>query len=185
MKSSSGIGNSLGGSSSQTIADAAAFRAAMRHFVGSVSIVTTRHDDRPWGMTISSFTSVCTEPPTILVCLNDKTVTASHVQKGGRFAVNLLTRDQLHLSELCSRPSVDKFIDEHVLFPDDVPGENGVPRLREASVVFACRTVEQLVVGSHRIAIAAIECIHTSAAGPPLLYGQGRYMHGVDLEACA
>ncbi|MCC8953528.1 flavin reductase family protein [Bradyrhizobium sp. Pear77] len=147
--------------------------------------MTTWHGDRPWGMTINSFTSVCTEPPTILICLNGKTVTASHVQKGGRFAVNLLTQDQLHLSEFCSRPGVDKFIDGHVLVPDDVSGGNGVPRLREASVVFECRTVEQLVVGSHRIAIAAIESIHASAVGPPLLYGQGRYMHGVDLEARA
>jgi flavin reductase (DIM6/NTAB) family NADH-FMN oxidoreductase RutF len=180
MKNSSGIGNGIGIAPSQTNADA--FRAAMRHFVGSVSVVTTWHGDRPWGMTISSFTSVCIEPPTILICLNSKTVTATHVQEGGRFAVNLLTKDQLPLSELCSRPSVDKFIDEHVLLPAaDVSGENGVPRLREASVVFECRAVEQLLVGSHRIAIAAIEGIHAPAAGPPLLYGQGRYMLGVDL----
>jgi flavin reductase len=185
MKNNSGIGNDLGVSPSQTTADAAAFRAAMRHFVGSVSVVTTWHGDRPWGMTINSFTSVCTEPPTILICLNSKTVTAAHVREGGRFAVNLLTQDQLHLSELCSRPSVDKFIDEHVLLSAGVFGGSGVPRLREASVVFECRAVEQLVVGSHRIAIAAIESIHAPAAGPPLLYGQGRYMHGVDLEARA
>lgn len=185
MENNSGIGNGLGVSPSQTIADAATFRAAMRHFVGSVSVVTTWHGDRPWGMTINSFTSVCTEPPTILICLNGRTVTATHVQDGGCFAVNLLTQDQLHLSEFCSRPSVDKFIDEYVLPPDDVSGGNGVPRLREASVVFECRTVEQLVVGSHRIAIAAIESIHAPAAGPPLLYGQGRYMLGVDLEARA
>jgi len=185
MKNNSGIGSGLGASCSHTIVDATAFRAAMRHFVGSVSVVTTWHGDRPWGMTINSFTSVCTEPPTILVCLNSKTVTATHVQEGGLFAVNLLTQHQLHLSELCSRPSVDKFIDEYVLLPDDVSDGNGAPRLREASVVFECRAVEQLVVQSHRIAIAEIESIHVPAAGPPLLYGQGRYMHGVDLEARA
>ncbi|MBR0750521.1 flavin reductase family protein [Bradyrhizobium japonicum] len=181
MKSNSGIGDGLGASRLQMNADA--FRAAMRHFVGSVSVVTTWHGDRPWGMTINSFTSVCTDPPTILICLNSKTVTAAHVQEGGRFAVNLLTKHQLQLSELCSRPSVDKFIDEYVLLPVNVSGESGAPRLREASVVFECRAVEQLVVGSHRIAIAAIEGIHAPTAGPPLLYGQGRYMLGVDLGA--
>ncbi|WP_076865419.1 flavin reductase family protein [Bradyrhizobium mercantei] len=185
MKNNSEFGNDLGVSPSRTITDAAAFRAAMRHFVGSVSVVTTWHGDRPWGMTINSFTSVCTEPPTILICLNNKTVTATHVREGGRFAVNLLTQDQLHLSELCSRPHVDKFIDEYILLPDDFSRGNCVPRLRKASIVFECRAVEQLAVGSHRIAIAEIESIHAPAAGPPLLYGQGRYMLGVELEARA
>ncbi len=99
--------------------------------------------------------------------------------------MNLLTKDQLPLSELCSRPSVDKFIDEHVLLPADVSGGNGFRGCAQASVVFECRAVEQLVVGSHRIAIAAIEGIHAPASGPPLLYGQGRYMLGVDLGSHA
>lgn len=181
MKNNSGFGNALEVSPSQSNADAAAFRAAMRNFVGSVSIVTTWHSDRPWGMTINSFTSVCTDPPTILICLNNKTVTAMHVKDSSRFAVNLLTQDQLHLSELCSRPSEDKYVDEHVLSSAEVAGASCVPRLRDASVVFECRTVEQLVVGSHRIAIAAIERIHVPVMRPPLLYGQGRYMHGIEL----
>jgi flavin reductase (DIM6/NTAB) family NADH-FMN oxidoreductase RutF len=168
---------------SSALPEAAAFRAAMRNFVGSVSVVTTWHGDRPWGLTINSFTSVCTDPPTILVCLNDRTVTAAHVMESGRFAVNLLTKDQLHLSEICSRPSEDKYIDEHVTSPIDSGGENRVPKLREASVVLECRAVEQLVVGSHRIAIAEIEKIHVPAERPPLLYGQGRYMHGIELGA--
>lgn len=185
MKNNLGIGDRFGVSLSQTNADAATFRAAMRNFVGSVSVVTTWHGDRPWGMTISSFTSVCTDPPTILVCLNNGTVTAQHVQESGRFAVNLLTQDQLHLSELCSRPSEDKYIDEHILPSAKIAGTNWVPRLRDASVVFECSTVEQLVVGSHRIAIAAIDNIHVPGTRPPLLYGQGRYMHGIELGACA
>ncbi len=47
MKNNSGIGNGLEVAPSQTNADA--FRAAMRHFVGSVSVVTTWHGVRPWG----------------------------------------------------------------------------------------------------------------------------------------
>jgi len=181
MRNIQRVGEGFGASLSQTSADATAFRAAMRNFVGSVSVVTTWHGDRPWGMTISSFTSVCADPPTILVCLNNRTVSAEHVQERGRFGVNLLTQDQLHLSELCSRPSEDKYIDEHILLPVETAGTRGVPRLSNASVVFECRTVDQLVVGSHRIAIAAIENIHVPATRPPLLYGQGRYMHGIEL----
>ncbi|NEV00645.1 flavin reductase family protein [Bradyrhizobium uaiense] len=182
MKESTGIGSHLEALPSRTISDAVAFRAAMRHFVGSVSVVTTWHGDRPWGMTINSFTSVCADPPTILICLNRKTVTASHVQNTGRFAVNLLSQDQLHLSEICARPAADKYIDEHVLSPEDASGPSSMPLLRDASVVFECRAVEQLVVGSHRIAIATIESIHVLVDRPPLLYGQGRYMRGIELE---
>ncbi|UFX47584.1 flavin reductase family protein [Bradyrhizobium sp. 41S5] len=172
-------------SSSQTEVDANAFRAAMRHFVGSVSVVTTWHDGRPWGMTINSFTSICMDPPTILVCLNSKTVTAADVRDFGRFAVNLLSQDQRHLSELCSRPNGDKYVDEHVLPAERVLGANGIPKVRDASVVFTCRTVEQLIVGSHLVAIAAIESIDAPSRRPPLLYGHGRYMHSIDLEVRA
>ncbi|RJF69934.1 flavin reductase family protein [Rhodopseudomonas palustris] len=157
------------------------FRSAMRQFVGSVSVVTTWHGDRPWGMTISSFTSVCIDPPTILVCLHGSTVTASHVRGCGRFGVNLLGRDQHHLSELCAKPQADKYIDDYVVSSCNGSKELSPPRLAGSPVVLACRTIEQLSVGSHLVAIAAVEAVDLPDAAAPLLYGQGRYMHGVDL----
>lgn len=61
------------------------FRAAMRRLVTGVTIITATYKSRPWGMTVSAFTPVCAEPPTVLICLNRNTVLAGAVQTGGRF----------------------------------------------------------------------------------------------------
>ncbi|MCG6204340.1 flavin reductase family protein [Rhodopseudomonas sp. HC1] len=152
----------------------------MRQFVGSVSVVTTWHGQRPWGMTINSFTSVCMDPPTILVCLNARTLTASHVRSCGRFGVNLLSRDQRPISELCARPEVDKYIEEHVVAPRGPSRDAGPPQLLGSLAAFDCRTIEQITVGSHLVAIAVVEAVDLPGAAAPLLYGQGRYMDGIE-----
>ena len=77
--------------------EAEAFRTAMRRIVGGVTVITTLHDREPWGMTVSAFTPVCIDPPTLLVCVNNRTTTASDISRGGRFAVNLLSQAQLYL----------------------------------------------------------------------------------------
>ena len=41
--------------------DTDSFRAAMRRVISGVTVITTHHQDRPWGMTVSAFTPVCME----------------------------------------------------------------------------------------------------------------------------
>lgn len=165
--------------------DSAAFRAAMRQMVSGLTVVTTWHDGRPWGMTVSAFTSVCAEPPTVLVCVNDQTVTAADIARDGRFAVNLLSQDQLFLSNLCARPGAVKYLDNHTVRPDDLgePAEPVVmPVLRESLVTFDCTVGEVRPVGSHLVVIGTVEAIVAPVPRTPLLYGQGRYLHGVAIS---
>jgi len=115
--------------------DSLAFRSAMRKVVGGVSVITTLHEDRPWGMTVSAFTPVCMEPPTILVCVNRETVTANSITKLQRFAVNVLSQEQLPISQFCSRPREDKFIEEFVVSRCD---QGAVKRSHKAAPAF-CR----------------------------------------------
>ncbi len=166
-------------------AESGAFRAAMRRVVGGVTVITTRHDNRPWGMTVSAFTPVCMEPPTLLVCLNNRTVTASNVSRDGRFAVNLLSQSQLHLSKLCSQAGEDKYLDEHIVPQSDVPRHMSMPVLRNSIVTFECKAAEVRPVGSHLVVMATIDGILAPSSLPPLLYGGGRYMRGVAVEELA
>lgn len=165
-----------------TGSDSDAFRFAMRKVVSGVTVVTTRHDGRPWGMTVNAFSSVCTEPPTILVCVNNRTVTASDITRDGRFAANLLSQDQLHLSGLCARPGEVKYLEGHTVDPTVIPMQVAMPILRGSLVTFDCKVSEVRPVGSHFVVIAAVEAIVVPSARPPLLYGEGRYMHGVTIE---
>src|SRR3546814_20993576 len=58
------------------VPDGDGFREAMSRAVTGVTIITTYHEGRPWGMTVSAFAPVCMKPPTLLVYLNEATVTA-------------------------------------------------------------------------------------------------------------
>lgn len=163
--------------------DAAAFRSAMRRVVGGVTIITTWHGRRPWGMTVSAFTPVCMDPPTILVCLHSRTVTASNVSKDGRFSVSLLSQSQLDISKLCSQAGEDKYLEAHVVPPEELPARTSMPVLRDSVATFECNASEIRPVGTHLVVIAPIVAILAPASQNPLLYGFGKYMVGVEVGA--
>lgn len=162
--------------------DADSFKTAMRRVIGGVTVITTRHDGRPWGLTVSAFTPVCMDPPTLLVCVNSRTVTASDISRDRRFAVNLLSQTQLHLSKLCSLAGENKFLDGHVLPQSCLPERVAMPVLRDSIVTFDCCVNDVRLVGSHLVVVAAIERVLAPEARHPLLYGEGRYLRGIALD---
>jgi flavin reductase (DIM6/NTAB) family NADH-FMN oxidoreductase RutF len=117
--------------------------------------------------------------------VNNRTTTASDISRGGRFAVNLLSQAQLHLSQLCSRAGEDKFIGDYVVPSSGLPERVMMPVLRDSIVTFDCRSTDILPVGSHLVVISAIEAILAPQCLPPLLYGEGRYLHGVAIGESA
>jgi len=122
------------------------------------------------------------DPPTLLVCVNSRTVTASDISRDNRFAVNLLSQTQLHLSKLCSRAGEDKFLDGHVLPQSCLPERVTMPVLRDSIVTFDCTASDVRRVGSHLVVVAAIEGVLAPESRRPLLYGEGRYLRGVALD---
>jgi flavin reductase (DIM6/NTAB) family NADH-FMN oxidoreductase RutF len=153
----------------------------MGRVVGSVTVVTTRHDGRPWGMTVNAFSSVCMEPPTVLVCVNNRSVTAADIHRESRFAVNLLSQDQVFVSQLCSRPGAVKFVDDHVVADSALPAEVASPVLRNSLVTFDCEVAEARPVGSHFVVIGRVRAVLAPDPRRPLLFGQGRYQRSVDI----
>lgn len=158
------------------------FRSAMRRVVSGVTVVTTLHEDRPWGMTVTAFTSVSAEPPTVLVCVNSRTVTAADINEQGHFSANLLSQDQLYISGLCSRPGGLKYLDDYVIEPDESPGSNAMPVLRDSLVTFSCSVQDSRLIGSHLVVVGTVEKIVIPEPRTPLLYGEGRYLHGVGIS---
>src|SRR2546430_11035202 len=72
-----------------------AFRRALGHFATGVTVVTTCDSDgRPTGLTASAFSSVSLDPPLVLVCVDHKAQSYPALLERGRFAVNVLRRDQ-------------------------------------------------------------------------------------------
>ena len=74
------------------------FRTAMSKFATGVTVVSSVDDKgEPHSMTANSFTSVCLEPPTVLVCVAHGTNTHGFVSNNGRFGVNILAEEQEYL----------------------------------------------------------------------------------------
>src|SRR3546814_12128287 len=75
-----------------------------------------------------------------------------------------------------------KFIDEAFLGRTALPGGVIWQVRRDWLASFECRAATITTSGTHLIVIGAIEATIASPTLEPLLYGQGRYLQGVDIE---
>ncbi len=153
--------------------EATTFRAAMARFPGAVTIVTTGHGAGRRGITATAVCSVTADPPSLLVCLNQKTGTCAAVTESGRFTVNLLPGDggplALTFAGATGASGADKFHAGD--WQDDALG---LPRLSTAIASFSCEVTEAVQAGTHTLFIGRVIAIAT-ADGAPLLYEQSRF----------
>ena len=66
------------------------FRAAMANLSAAVNIVTTDGVSGKAGITVSAVCSVTDDPPTLLVCVNQRSYTHDIFRTNRRMAVNVL-----------------------------------------------------------------------------------------------
>lgn len=152
---------------------AAEFKDAMRQNVSAVAVVTTWLDDRPWGMTVSAFSSICMDPPTVMTCLRRNTASAEVITAQGEFGINLLAAHQIGISERCSAPGSPKFVDDHL-----ADGRHTVPALTGARMFLDCAVSGTVDVGDHRVFFGTVRALSTGDPNESaLVYSQGGYRH--------
>lgn len=79
--------------------DPQAYKDMMQQWPSGVSVVTAiGHGRVPIGLTVSSFTSVSIDPPTVLFCLDRKNTSHDPLLDSGAFAVNVLSVEQVDLA---------------------------------------------------------------------------------------
>src|SRR5260370_533889 len=78
--------------------DAEQFKTGMRSLAGAVSIITSAHAGRRYGMTATAVCSASAEPPTVLICVNKLATTHGAIAKSKLFCVNVLRADDWELS---------------------------------------------------------------------------------------
>ncbi len=151
--------------------DDAQFKLAMSHFASGVTVVTTEHGGRPYGMTVASFASLSLHPPLVLVCI-EKTV-ASHeaIAAAKKFGVSILGAEQADISARFASKTGDKFSGVAV-----TRGETGVPLLEGALCNVECTVRDQLPGGDHSIFVGEVVSIRVRE-GAPLLYFRSAYHH--------
>ncbi|MGZ8851485.1 MAG: flavin reductase family protein [Thermoanaerobaculia bacterium] len=149
--------------------DDAQFKLALSHFASGVTVVTTEHEGKRFGMTVASFASLSLRPPLILVCIERGVKSHDAIAAGGRFAVNVLEHAQSEISNRFASRVDDKFagVETH-------KGELGVPLLDGALTAIECTVQSQLPGGDHTIFIGEVQHI-TTREGTPLVYYRSGY----------
>jgi len=149
--------------------DDAQFKLALSHFASGVTVVTTEHEGRPYGMTVAAFSSLSLHPPLVLVCIEKTVKTHEAIAAAGKFGVSILGAGQADLSNRFASRVEDKFAGVAV-----TRGDLGVPLLDGAVTALACRVTGQLPGGDHTIFVGEVEDI-TVGEGAPLVYYRSGY----------
>ncbi len=146
------------------------FRNALGLFATGVTIVTTRTaTGDPIGLTANSFSSVSLAPPLVLWSLSLRSPNLPNFLQATHFAINVLARDQIALSQRFSKPIPNKF--EGVACSE---GRERLPLLDGAAAQFECRTEARHYAGDHVIFIGHV-LKYTHAERDALGYFRGRY----------
>jgi flavin reductase (DIM6/NTAB) family NADH-FMN oxidoreductase RutF len=149
------------------------FRSAVAHFATGVTVITTVDDEgQPHSMTANSFTSVCMEPPVVLVCVAHGTNTTGFLEKAGRFGVNILRKEQEELGGYFAKRPEDRQGDVDYAYST---GKDGVPFLNDSMVSFACQVVGAHIYGDHTIFLGEVEEIQQNESGKPLMFYRSRW----------
>lgn len=151
--------------------DKESFCDVLQHWASGVTVVTTRSGDKMHGMTVSAFSSVSADPPLVLVCANQASITHEVIQEGGLFTVNILAAHQKDVSNVFASVEKEDVRLEHVSWSE---GETGAPLIDEALACLECKVTNAHQAGSHTIYVGRVEAVHTSVA-EPLLYYRGGY----------
>lgn len=156
-------------------------RDFMRRVPQCVTVVTTVANGVPHGMTVSSFTSVSLDPPTILIILEKSTQTCKTVLASRSFCVNLLSEKQSFVSDVFAYvPHEERFekIQYHV--------ESGkYPIIDGAIGALFCEVKESVEASTHNVILAIVKEVKIFSNDQPLIYLQRQYHRPVKVTATA
>src|SRR5262249_44861685 len=147
----------------------AEFRLAMRNLASGVAIVATGTEIKRRGLTVSSVTSLCMEPPCLLVGVNSSSETHAAILANERFGVSLLGSGQQDLA-LRFAGGV-KGVERFAMGPWE-QGILDVPLLGSTIGTLECVLHHHQVVGTHGLFIGRIVATR-GGNGEPLVNFQG------------
>jgi 3-hydroxy-9,10-secoandrosta-1,3,5(10)-triene-9,17-dione monooxygenase reductase component len=149
-------------------------RKARGLVAGGVTVVTTVHEGKLRGVTVSAFSAVSLNPPLVLICLANESESREWIAESGIFAVNILSDDQEFLSErFAARAPIVNARFDGVPYHTAITGS---PILDGSVGWYDCRVEATHDGGDHTIFVGRVEAIGFGAEGKqPLIYFANRY----------
>ena len=161
----------MNASTQETVSERA-FRNALGMFPTGVVVITALSGGARLGLTVSSFSSVSLTPPLVLFSVAKRAFHFAAWQTVDRYAINILSEDQVVVSNRFAASAVDKWEGVPVL-----SGATGVPILPNVLAALECTAYARYDGGDHEIFLGRVVAIASrEAAKPhPLIFFRGRY----------
>jgi flavin reductase (DIM6/NTAB) family NADH-FMN oxidoreductase RutF len=149
-------------------------RNALGAFPTGVTVITTRGQTDPYGLTANAFSSVSLDPPLVLVCVIRDSQGSECIRQNGCFAVNILTDGQEAVSRYFASKDRPRGADALAQVAHRI-GVSGSPILDDTVAYVDCRVHESYPAGDHVIFIGEVLALGANAEARPLLFHGGRY----------
>lgn len=143
------------------------FKKAMGRFATGVTVITTSIHDTIYGMTANAFMSVSMSPRLVLVSISKKANIKQHLEKSGKFAVSILTKEQQEISKYFAGQEQEKRQINFQWFDD-------LPIIENSIANITCDVYDVYEVGDHILYIGEVRDIMLQE-GEPLTFFEGKY----------
>lgn len=154
--------------------DAAAFRGALRHLAGAVSVIAGGQGERRAGLTATSVSSLSAEPPAVIVSLNRNASAWPILTGAGAFSINTLAADQQAVADRFAGRGGLKGA-ERFAGAEWSALITGAPVLTGALLALDCALEEVVERHSHGILIGRVRAVRVGPDKSALLYWRGGY----------
>lgn len=155
-----------------TAIEPANFRHALGHYASGITVITSHYDGEPVGFTCQSFYSVSMNPPLVSFSVTSNSYSYPKIRQAGRFVVNILSAEQVDISNQFARQGTDKW--RGVQWHESPLGN---PIIDGSLYWLDCEIHAEHAAGDHVIIIGEVKAFNLkgAAATQPLLYFKGQY----------
>ena len=148
-------------------------KAALRHMVGSVSVITAGEGSGRTGATVTSAYGLSVDPAAMIVTINRDSSTYKAVRDYGHFCVNVLRQGQEDLANRFAGIGGIKGAERYVGHEWAVL-KSGALALQSGLLALDCVLEDEIRKFSHAIFVGRVVALETKP-GEALLYTHGGY----------
>lgn len=161
-------------SHSNPVIEPLCFREALGHYASGITVISSLVDGELIGFTCQSFYSVSMNPPLVSFSVMASSASYPKIRQAGRFVVNILSDEQVEISNQFARRGADKWreVEWHA-------SPLGNPIIVGSLYWLDCEIFAEHAAGDHLIVIGQVKALsrQEAAATQPLLYFKGEYRH--------
>ncbi len=150
------------------------FKQGMRLLTGAVSVITTEHEGRKYGLTATSVCSLSVDPPMLVVCVNRDASAYKPTLASGRFCVNVINHDDIDIAK-CFSSREEHHVKQRFALGRWTKESTGAPLLESSLVSFDCLLKDHFSMATHSIFVGLVEASTVRPEGSALVYLDGAF----------